>query len=399
MNWNIFKRKEKRTEVVQQTPVNEDILRILGTEFSFRKGFSAKSALAISSVFACVELISNAIATMDISVKSLTTKGKFEQIQLNRIFKKNNVTKFTLIKQMISDMLLYGNGFAFIERSTDGMIVGLTYLPGDQVTIYHNDQIGNPDLYFLYKGIKILPQDILHIYKNSYDGYCGVPIIKFANRSIYLSNSAEDAAADYFNSGLNINAIIHATSPMSGHQAKQAVESMQGIGFDNSAGTGKIKFLPFDLKLEPISQNAQEAQLTDTRLFNVQDIARYFNIPVSMLMENNKNTSEINLQFLTQTLSPYIVLLEDELNRKLISNDDLFFDLDERALLRTDLKSTADYYGALVDKGIMTRAEVRDALGLPVLEGTDKLIVPYTKIEDNVIDNTQENKSEKEETK
>ena len=172
---------------------------------------------------------------------------------------------------------------------------------------------------------------------------------------------------------------------MTGHQAKQAVDSINTLSFDKQMGTGKIKFLPFDLKLEPISQNAEEAQLTDTRLFNVQDIARFFNIPVSMLLDNTRNTAEINLQFLTQCLAPYIVMIEDELNMKLITNEDLYFDLDERALLRADLQSTANYYQTLVNAGIMSIGEAREALGLKVMEGTDELIIPYTKIEDNTI--------------
>jgi len=152
---------------------------------------------------------------MEITVKSVSTKGKLEQIQLNRIFKKNKITKFTLVKQMVSDVLLYGNGYALLEKATDGMIVGLTYLPGNEVTIYHNEASG--EFYFLYKGLKIEDKDLIHLYKNSYDGICGIPILKFAKRSIFLGNSAEDAAADYFSAGLRIDAILHAKSPMQAH--------------------------------------------------------------------------------------------------------------------------------------------------------------------------------------
>lgn len=62
-----------------------------------------------------------------------------------------------------------------------------------------------------------------------------------------------------------------------------------------------------------------------------------------MLTENNQNSESIMLQFLTFCLNPYIIILEDEINRKLITVDDLYFDLDERAILRTDLKNTALY--------------------------------------------------------
>ena len=377
MNFNIFKRKEKRT--VQNDLVDiEKLERIFGTDFKFSKQFSKKPALSLSAFY----------SQMPIEVKSVSTNTKLEQLALNRIFKKNKMTKFMLIKQVVSDVILYGNGYALIEKSTDGMVVGLTYLPGDQVTIYHNEASG--EFYFLYKGMKIEDKDILHFYKNTYDGVTGISLLKFANRTIYLANSAEDAAADYFSSGMNINAIIHATAPLTQHQARQAVDSMNTLGLDNTSGTGRIRFLPFDLKLEPISQNAEEAQLTDTRLFNVSDIARFFNIPPAMLLDNNRNTADINLQFLTQCLAPWIALIEEELDRKLIFDDDLYFDLDEKSLLRTDLKSTAEYYNTLVSGGILTIKEVRDLLGFETLEGTDKLIVPYTDTEQNTINKTEQ---------
>ena len=388
MNWNIFKRKEQRN--VQNDAVDLDKLhQILGCDFRFGNAFKQKSAMNLSSFYACVELISNGIAQMDINVKSVSTKNKLEQIQLNRIFKQNKLNRFNLIKQMVSDILLYGNGYAYIEKSTDGMIVGLTYLPGNDVTIFVNQT--NNDFYFLYKGVKIENDDIIHLYKNSYDGIQGISLLKFANRSLYLANSAEDAAAEYYSAGLNINAILHSKNPMTNHQASQALDSIRNLSFNTqNKGNGLIRFLPFDLELENISQSAEESQLVDTRLFNVQDIARFFNIPVSMLMENTRNTAEINLQFLTQTLTPYIILIEEEFNRKLIKDNDLYFDLDEKCLLRTDLQSTASYYGTLVDKGIMTRAEVREALGLKVMEGTDELIIPYTDIDQNMINKTEQ---------
>lgn len=146
-----------------------------------------------------------------------------------------------------------------------------------------------------------------------------------------------------------------------------------------------MKFLPFDLKLEPISQTADDAALIDTRSFSVEEIARYFSLPVSLLTGNNQNQESVMLQFLTQTLSPYIVLIEDELNRKLIHDDDLYFDFDERALIRVDMKSTAEYLKTLVDSAIISVNEARELLGLPLKEDGDALSRPYTDTQQNLV--------------
>lgn len=383
----IFSRKKEVVqEMVPQLTDEErrsnDFACCYGGEFRLTKTPGKRGALSISTVFACVELISNSIAMMDINVKSKETKTRLTQIALQKIFQNNKLTKFNLIKNMVSDMLLYGNGYAKIERATDGMVVGLTYLPASEVSAFFNDNVA--DTYFMFRGERLLPAELIHIFKNTYNGYIGVGILEYARRSCQLANAAEDSAVDYYSSGLNINAILHATQPMTQHQADQAVRSMQGT-LNPTSGSGKMKFLPFDLKLEPISQTANDAALIDTRSFNVEDIARFFNIPVSLLTDNNQNAEAIMLQFLTQTLSPYIVLFEDELNRKLIQDDDLYFDFDERAVIRVDMKSTAEYLKTLVDSAIISVNEARELLGLPLRKNGDALSRPYTDTQQNLV--------------
>jgi HK97 family phage portal protein len=129
--------------------------------------------------------------------------------------------------------------------------------------------------------------------------------------------------------------------------------------------------------------------MIETRGFNVEDIARYFNVPVSLLTENNQNAESIQIQFLTQCLTPFLVLIEDELNRKLITDPDLYFDFDERTLIRTDMKSMAVYIKTLTDAGIMTANEARELLGLPPKEGADDLVIPYTDVDQNLVNKGQ----------
>ena len=381
---SIFSRK-KEQEIVHE--ISDEEKRGLdfacsGGEYVISKRPGKRGALSISTVFACVEMIANSIATMDINVKSKKTRTRISMVPLQNLFYKNKLTKFNLIKNMISDMLLYGNGYAKIERASDGTVVGLQYLPAESVSAFFNDNVD--DTYFMYKGERLLPAELIHIFKNTYNGFIGVPVITFASRALQLANAAEDSALDYYSSGLNINAILHATQPMTQHQADQAIKSMQGA-LTPTTGSGKLKFLPFDLKLEPISQTADDAALIDTRTFNVEDIARFFNIPVSLLTENNQNAEAVMLQFLTQTLSPYIVMFEDELNRKLIHDDDFYFDFDERALIRVDMKSTAVYLKTLVDSAIISVNEARELLGLPLKEDGDALSRPYTDVQQNLV--------------
>ena len=297
------------------------------------------------------------------------------------------MTRFMLIKMMMVDLLCYGNGYAYIERNGK-KVTNLRYLESTSVSVNYNPTTN--DLFYLCSRVNnnkpIKPENMLHIYKNSKNGYEGFSILHVAKNAIDLAKATENAAADYYNKGLNIQGIIHGKAPMNKVQAEQAANSIN----QNLTGSQTYyKFLPFDLGFEPISQTAKDAQLIDTRTFNIQEIARYFGIsPVLLydLTHGSYNSVEAaNLQFLTQTLIPYITIIENEFNKKLISERNVYIDLDERELLRTDMKSSAEYYTKLVAGGIISVNEARVNLGFNKVEGGDELNIAYTDISQNSI--------------
>lgn len=353
---------------------------INGGNIQFARKPGTKGALSISTVFSCVELISNSIAMMDINVKTKDGNNKIEAIPLRNIFYHNKLSKFNLVKNMISDMILYGNGYAKIIKATDGSITGLKYLPAQQVTTTYIQTEGI--VTYLFEGKYIEEDDIIHIYKNTFDGYVGVGLLAYARRGVNLANAAEDSTLDFYSSGLSMNFLAHAKSPMTQRQAEQAVKSMQGTLISSG---GYMKFVPYDMEIEALSIDPEKAALIQTRQFNVQDLARYFTIPVSLLTDNNQNAEQVLLQFLTICLAPYLSIFEDELNRKLISDNDLYFDFDERAVIRVDMRSTAEYLKTLVDSAIISVNEARDLLGLPLKPDGDALLRPYSDTEQNLV--------------
>lgn len=215
--------------------------------------------------------------------------------------------------------------------------------------------------------------------------------MKYAARTIDLANYTENSSLDYFAKGLNVTGIVHAKQPMNKMQAQQALNSIEG---NVNADKAYYKFLPFDIDFQPLTQNAKDAQMIETRLFNVSEIARFFNISPVLLQDLSKSSystvEAANLQFLTQTLLPYISIIEAEFNRKLVGEENIFIDLDEREFLRTDSQSTANYLKTLKESGIITTNECREQLGLPRVEGGDDLLIPYSDINQNTVGNKSE---------
>ena len=403
MSWWNFKRTEKREAAPVVKPITyEDVYGLQGGFQIFNQHNSF--ALSLSAVYSAVELISNSIALLPIQVKYKDGNGN-DQINkehpLNIAFYDNKMSKYMIIKMMVSDMLLFGNGYAYIERK-NGFVTGLRYLESNDVQVQY-DKTRDRLTYTctVLPGRNIAPENILHIYKNSRNGYTGVGVLKYAARTIDLANYTENSSLDFFAKGLNVTGIIHAKQPMNKQQAQQALHSIEG---NVNADKAYYKFLPFDIDFQPLTQNAKDAQMIETRLFNVSEIARFFNISPVLLQDLSKSSystvEAANLQFLTQTLLPYIAIIETEFNRKLVGEEKVFIDLDEREFLRTDSQSTANYLQTLKAAGIITTNEAREQLGLAPIKGGDELVIPYTDINQNTLGGKpDEEKEEKPEEK
>lgn len=398
MSWfNFGKKKEQRSADVH--PITyEDVYGVSGGFSIFKQHNSF--ALSLSAVYSAVELISNSIALLPIQVKFKDDKGEPQvnsEHELNLAFNNNDMSKYMIIKMMVVDMLLFGNGYALIERS-GGHVTGIRYLESNDVQVQWDKY--KKKLYYTCNTVAgkiIQPENILHIYKNSRDGHTGIGVLKYAARTIDLANYTENSSLDYFAKGLNVTGIVHAKQPMNKIQAQQALNSIEG---NVNADKAYYKFLPFDIDFQPLTQNAKDAQMIETRLFNVSEIARFFNISPVLLQDLSKSSystvEAANLQFLTQTLLPYISIIEAEFNRKLVGEENIFIDLDEREFLRTDSQSTANYLSTLKNNGIITTNECREMLGLPRIEGGDEIFVPFTDINQNKLSNSDKQEPEEE---
>jgi HK97 family phage portal protein len=356
-----------------------------------------------SSFFAAVNLISNGIAQMGWEVKSKSDKNVSSVPYIDELFDKNNLTQFLFVKNIIKDVLLRGNGFAYIHRDQSGRPKSLEYMPFGDVTIEYNSL--TRELYYLVPKIKqgiVEPINIIHLRINSEDGIHGRSIISYAANTITLGGNAEKSAQDFFGSGMLLQGILSTDLPiMNGKTIEQAHAQWKSSQLGD--GTG-VAILPAGMKYQNVTTNASDGQLLETRQFNITEIARWFNISPVLLGDYSKtayNTIEqAQLQFVVNTLAPYVMMLEDELNQKIImpsDKDRIYIDIIEEDIIAQDKQAQASYLTTLVDKGIITRNEARVKLGLNPVEGGDDLLIAYTDINQNKINqdkNTDENKDE-----
>ena len=129
------------------------------------------------------------------------------------------------------------------------------------------------------------------------------------------------------------------------------------------------------MTFQPVTISPIDAQLLETRAFNVIDVCRFFGVsPVKAfdLSKSSYSTVEATqLAFLTDTLSPLLEKIELEFERKLYKpseKESIDVRFDTSVLLRADKASLASYYNTLFQIGVITINEIRRELDLPAIE-------------------------------
>lgn len=396
MSWfsNLFKRNKENRELNYVNPYT------MGIGLSSTSDSSGYKATTLSAIYSAIELISNSIAGMPINVKNKKENvvTDIDTHPLYHLFDNSLTTKFTLVKQMVSDMLLHGNGFAYIERANDGTPIELIYRPLGKVTIDYNEQ--KQQLYYIDTEMskkKIEPINMIHILKNSIDGVHGLGVIHYATRSINLANYTENAASTFFSSGCQIGGILTTDSPRLTEQQRTSIRT----AWNEAHGGGKsgLAILEANMKYQAVNSNAKESQLLESRLYNLQEIARFFNISPTLLGDLSKSSYSTieasQTEFVMHCLLPIVEMIESELKRKLLKPSEissgLYIDIDESSIMKATKNEQATYLNTLTSGGIMTVNEARHVLGLNPMEGCDKLIIPYTNIKDNTVNNDNGN--------
>ena len=367
--------------------------------------YTSITAMNLSAVYAAISLISNAISCIPIYVKQQKDNEKtiVKNSRIQKLFYNMLQSKHIVIKQLVIDLLLYGNAYVYIKR-VDGKPEKLIYMQHGDVQIDYKKQ--EDKVQYLCSNHKsvpsIVPQDdMLHFAKDTIDGIQGRGFLIFAKDVIDLAGFTMQAASDYFSSGCNLTGLLQFSGRLRDEQ-KAAIRQQWMQIHGTGSRSGGLGIIEGDSQYIPISQNSSDAQLLDTRAYNVEEIARFFNInPVLLgdLSHSSYNDIEqAQLEFIQHTLLPIIDLFQEECNRKLITVTNQYIDFDETYLLKGNMSSMSGYYTSLVSNGIITIDEAREKLGWnPFNDGySDKILIPFTKISDNVInqDNNQDENNE-----
>lgn len=382
--FNFWKKDKPVTEEREYTPYGLNSL-VYNTNSSYRND----KAMLLSTVYRCVDVIGDSVAQLPLEPYKIDENGyKRKYIEHPTYYLLNKepnsqMSRFTFMKTLITSVLLNGNGYALIERDINGNATSLKLIPSELVTVSRIDPLKEKIMYNVTGINKLVePINMIHILNFSYDGVTGISTLQHARNTLGLASDSEAHAEGFFKGGANLAGIIKVQSSLTPKQKLDIKESWQST-FSPITGTPNgVAVLEGNMDFQPITVNPSDAQLLETREFNVIDICRFFGVsPVKAfdLSKSSYSTVEATqLAFLTDTLNPLLEKIELEFERKLYKPSErtsIDVRFDTSSLLRADKTSQASYYNTLFQIGVITPNEIRKALDLEPLENGDKSFV------------------------
>lgn len=344
---------------------------------------SVDDALRLSTVYSCVDIVSNSVAQMPIRPYRVTVHGKElahddSTADLLQFQPNERMTRFTFLDLLVKSMLLWGNGYAKVSRDASGVANALYFQePQDIVCFIVDTRNGRAiDHYYNSRTHEVIePNDMIHLLNFSLDGIEGISTIKYACHSLGLAKSAELHASNFYDGGGKLAGIISVVDGRLNDAKREQIRNQWRTQVANDS----IAVLDGDTNYQPISVNPDDAQLLDTRRFSVVDICRFFKVsPVKVFDLSNSSYSTVeavNTSFLIDTLTPYLEKIELEFRKKIyppIKRKSMVLDFDTRNLTRAESTGQANLYRTLHAIGAVTPNEVREAFGLSPIEGGDK---------------------------
>ena len=275
----------------------------------------------------------------------------------------------TFKRNLVIDLLLDGNIFIYFDGAH------LYHLPADRVTIY-SDTDTYVDKYSFDNTIDYSPREIIHIKENSFNSiYRGVPRLKPAYRTMQLLGSMRNFQDNFFKNGAVPGLVLKSPNTLS-EKIKERMLQAWVARYNPQSGGRRPLFLDGGLEVENLTEvNFKELDFQEGIKSNERIILEAMGIP-PILMDggDNANIRPNHRLYYLETVLPIVRKIGHAVER--FFGFELSEDVTGIPALQPELRDQAAYYATLVNTGIMSPNEAREALGKEPVDGFDEPRVP-----------------------
>ena len=381
----IFKPRDKPQNLISST------LSFLFGSTTSGKVVNEQTAMQTTAVYACVRILSEAVAGLPLHIYRYRADGGKERIPQHPLYSllhdepNSEMTSFVFRETLMSHLLLWGNAYAQVVRNGRGQVIALYPLLPNKMDV---SRAANGELLYTYyrdfdeSGIKpeggyvtLRKDEVLHIPGLGFDGLIGYSPIAMSKNAIGMSLATEEYGASFFANGANPGGVLEHPGVI---KDIQRVKDSWNTAYQGSGNAHKIAVLEEGMKFQAIGIPPEEAQFLETRKFQIDEIARIFRVPPHMVGDLEKssfsNIEQQSLEFVKYTLDPWVVRWEQSLQQSLILPSEkaslmIRFNLD--GLLRGDYQSRMQGYSVGIQNGFYSVNDVRQLEDLNLLEDAE----------------------------
>ena len=338
---------------------------------------SPDDALKLAAFWRCVHVLSNSVAILPWKIYKRAEDGTRTLATnhgVGRLLDRSpndEMTAYTFRSLAVQHRMLWGNFYAEIERDRRGRPANLWPIHPSQVDLWRDDDGklwyrvaqagGNRQLF--------TPREIFHVAGLSGYGLRGLSVLEAARQSLGNASATDSYTGGFFRNGLHAGGVIQLSDTAAASDKTIAIIRDQFIERSSSERINAPVILDRGMEWKPSTVNPDNAQLLDTRHFNVEEICRWCGVPPYLAYardsEARANFEMQSREFRQYSVQPVLTCFDQEADRKLLGVSSPFFtELDTTGFSRADPVARAQYFQQMRNLGILSVNEIRNMEGL-----------------------------------
>ncbi|HHY46971.1 MAG TPA: phage portal protein [Firmicutes bacterium] len=355
-------------------------------------------ALREATVFACVKILSEAVAKLPLKVYRETDRGieKATGHYLYPLLKSRPnpyMTAYDMFKAVEAQRNLHGNAYIVPEIIQSGLDRGkirwLWPVDAKAVEIWIDNrglfEARNRVWYVVRVGgqeIRLDPEEIVHLRAMTLDGISGVSPLQYLRWTVESGLAGTKHVREFFRQGLQMKGIVHYTGDLNEEAERRFRERFERMaaGLKNAH---RVALLPIGYQFQPLELSMTDAQFLETAQLTIRQIANAFGVKMHQLNDLSRathtNIEEQQKQFYADTLQAILTQYEQEFTYKLFTPSEIrrgyYVKFVVDSILRSDIKTRYEAYRIGIQGSFLKPNEVRAWEELPAEPGGDNLLV------------------------
>lgn len=356
-----------------RVPVSaENFLQFFGVNSTSIPHVTVDNALMVPAVTAAVTFLSRTLAALPLHAYRLTKNGpqkisgKLETVVHEAANDQMDAFKFR--QYMWQQVFTGGRAFALIERSVGGQVEALW--PIDPASVNVSRRVGR--VFYSFDGKDYEASDMIDLpfmLKPNQINHYGP--IRMAAKAIQLALAMNDYASGFFAGGGVPPLAFTGPMPAGNEAMRRALADVSRAIKSAKESDKPIFMIPPGYELKPVGFDPEKGQMTDARRFQIEEIARAYQLPPVFLQDLShatfSNTEQQDLHLVKHLISQWAAALEGEMNLKLFGRlrNNRYVEHNLDGLMRGDFKSRIEGIAGAINGGFMEPNRGRALMNWP----------------------------------